>query len=65
MNLWTQREKESVGQIETVALMLAFTILCIKQMTENLMYVQHSERSSVLCDDLNGKEILKRGSVCL
>ena len=40
-----------------------YILLCIKQVTnENLLY---STRKSVLCSELNGKEILKRGDTCI
>ena len=36
------------------------TLLCIRQIThENLLY------STVRCGDLNGKEIQKRGDICI
>ena len=38
-----------------------YTLLCIKEITgENLLC---STGNSVLCDDLNGKEIQKRGEI--
>ena len=38
-------------------------ILCINQITnEDLLY---STGNSVLCGDLNGKEIQKRGDICI
>ena len=40
-----------------------YTLLCIKRITnENLLY---STGNSVLCGDLNGKEIQKRGDICI
>ena len=39
-------------------------ILCIKQIT-NEPTVQHRELYSVLCGDLNGKEIQKGGDICI
>ena len=39
------------------------TLLCIKQITnENLLY---RTGNSMLCGDLNGKEIQKRGVICI
>ena len=39
------------------------TLLCIKQITnENRLY---STGNSMLCGDLNGKEIQKRGDICI
>ena len=39
------------------------TLICIKYRTnENLLY---STGNSVLCGDLNGKEIQKRGDICI
>ena len=40
-----------------------YTLLCIKYITdESILY---STGNSVLCSDLNGKEIHKRGGICM
>ena len=40
-----------------------YTLQCIKYITnENLLYITGN---SVLCGDLNGKEIQKRGDICI
>ena len=42
-----------------------YTLLYIKQITnENLLYSTR-ELYSMLCGDLNGKEIQKRGDICI
>ena len=41
-----------------------YTLLCVKYITnENLLY--HREVHAMLCGDRNGKEILKRGNMCM
>ena len=34
-----------------------YTLLYIKQITKENLFIQHREVCSVICDDLNGKEI--------
>ena len=43
-----------------------YTLLVLWQIdNESQPTVQHTESPSMLCDDLNGKEILVRGCICL
>ena len=44
-----------------------YTLLCVKQASQQITneYLPYSTGNSVLCGDLNGKEIQKRGDICI
>ena len=44
-----------------------YTLLCIKQASQQITneYLPYGTGNSVLCGDLNGKEIQKRGDICI